>query len=159
MFRTTFNAFLGSGRVAAALAGGTLFTAGVVGCANADQSCPSCSTATKPAMMAHEMMSHTSGPFHGPKANTGTVTHRTVDGRQMLTVSDDFVIPDTPAPIWQVVDSSGNVYTLQHFKIKDNKTNRTITLPAYIKDVAKVQVWCAFAETLLGEASFDVPVK
>ena len=25
-------------------------------------------------------------------------------------------------------------------------------------DVAKVQIWCAFAEVLLGEASFDKPV-
>ncbi|MGQ0666409.1 MAG: hypothetical protein ACT4O4_05180, partial [Nitrospiraceae bacterium] len=29
-----------------------------------------------------------------------------------------------------------------------------ITLPAYVSDVAKVQIWCAFAEVLLGEASF-----
>jgi hypothetical protein len=159
MLRNTFNALLGSSRVVAVMTGGVLLSAGVIGCANADQSCASCSTTTKPAMMAHEMMSHTSGPFHGPKANTGTVMHRTVNGKQTLTVSDDFVIPDTPAPIWQVVDSSGNVYNLQQFKIKDNKTNRSITLPSYIRDVAKVRVWCAFAETLLGEASFDVPVK
>jgi len=26
-------------------------------------------------------------------------------------------------------------------------------------DIAKVQIWCAFAETVLGEAAFDPPVK
>jgi hypothetical protein len=36
--------------------------------------------------------------------------------------------------------------------------NRKITLPDYIKDVAKVVIWCAWAETNLGEASFDKPV-
>jgi hypothetical protein len=33
--------------------------------------------------------------------------------------------------------------------------NRSITLPAYISDVAKVQFWCAYAEVLLGEASLS----
>jgi len=28
-----------------------------------------------------------------------------------------------------------------------------------VKDIAKVQVWCAFAEVLLGEAGFSSPVK
>jgi hypothetical protein len=32
--------------------------------------------------------------------------------------------------------------------------NRSITLPSYITDVAKVQFWCGYAEVLLGEASF-----
>jgi hypothetical protein len=32
--------------------------------------------------------------------------------------------------------------------------NRSITLPSYISDVAKVQFWCAYAEVVLGEASF-----
>jgi len=31
-------------------------------------------------------------------------------------------------------------------------------VPSYIKDIAKVQVYCAFAEVLLGETSFSSPV-
>ena len=103
--------------------------------------------------------SHTTSKFSGVKVNGGTVTHTTEGGKQMLTWSDDFKIPDTPAPHWQVVDSKGNIYLLQRLSIKDNKQNRTITLPSYISDVAKVQIWCSFAEALLGEASFPTPVK
>lgn len=99
-----------------------------------------------------------SKPFAGVKANTGTVTATVDAGKITLKVSDDFVIPDTPAPSWQIVDSKGNTYLLNQFKIKSG-TNREITLPAYIKDVAKVQVWCSFAEVLLGETSFETVVK
>src|ERR1700758_3515350 len=45
--------------------------------------------------------SHTSSQFQGPKANKGTVTHSTKDGKSVLTLSDDFVVPDTPDPHWQ----------------------------------------------------------
>ena len=101
----------------------------------------------------------TSKTFAGVKANTGTAT-ATVDGGTItLKVSDDFVIPDTPAPSWQIVDSKGNTYLLNQFRIKGDKTNRMITLPSYIKDVAKVQVWCSFAEVLLGETTFDSVIK
>ena len=103
--------------------------------------------------------SHTSKPFHGPKANTGTVTHSTTGGKRVLTLSDDFVVPDTPDPHWKVIDSKGNEYLLEKLKIKGDKYNKSITLPAYVKDVAKVQIWCAFAETNLGEAEFDSPLK
>ncbi len=101
---------------------------------------------------------HTTGKFAGAKANSGTATHVTEGGSQLLKLSDDFVVPDTPAPHWQVVDSKGNVYLLNRLKIKGDKYNQRITLPAYVHDVAKVQIWCAFAETLLGEASFASPV-
>jgi hypothetical protein len=101
---------------------------------------------------------HTSGPFRGPKANTGTVTHTNVDGKNVLTLSDDFQVPQAPDPHWQVVDSQGNVYLLQRLEIKGDKINRSIILPSYIHDIAKVQIWCAFAETNLGEAVFDSPV-
>jgi hypothetical protein len=37
--------------------------------------------------------------------------------------------------------------------------NREITVPKYVPDIAKVQIWCAFAETNLGEATFEHPVK
>jgi hypothetical protein len=95
--------------------------------------------------------------FQGVKANTGTCAFSTKDGKRMLTLSNDFVVPDTPAPHWQVVDAAGQSYLLQRLKIKGDKVNTAITLPSYVGDVAKVQIWCAFAETLLGEASFAAP--
>jgi hypothetical protein len=103
-------------------------------------------------------MSHTSSPFQGPKANTGTVTHSKEGGKNILTLSDDFMVPDTPDPHWQVVDSKGNTYRLDRLPLKGDRIARSITLPDYVKDVAKVQIWCAYAETLLGEASFARPV-
>jgi hypothetical protein len=106
---------------------------------------------------AAEMMQK-SGSFKGPKANTGLVTSSIEAGKIVLTLSNDFKTPDTPDPHWQVVDTHGNVYDLQRLAIKDNKMNRQITLPSYIKDVAKVVIWCAWAETNLGEASFEKPV-
>jgi len=103
--------------------------------------------------------SHKSGPFKGAKANTGYVTHTTEGGNRVLSLSDDFKAPDTPDPHWQVVDSNGNTYLLQKLSIKGGKMNRKITVPKYVPDIAKVQIWCAFAETNLGEATFDQPVK
>ena len=103
--------------------------------------------------------SHKSGPFQGAKANKGFVTHTTVNGKSMLTLSDDFVPPQTPDPHWQVVDSNGRTYLLDRLTIKGDKMNKSIVVPAYVPDIAKVQMWCAFAETNLGEAAFDHPVK
>ena len=102
--------------------------------------------------------SHTTTVFSGAKVNGGTVTHTTNGGHSVLTLSDDFKVPDTPAPHWQVVDSKGNTYLLQRLMVKGDKYNKTITVPSYVKDVAKVQIWCSWAEALLGEASFDKPV-
>lgn len=76
----------------------------------------------------------------------------------MLEVTDDFKVPDTPAPTWRAIDSKGNIYTLDAFKIKGGE-KRQIVVPAYVKDIAKVQVYCAWAEVLLGEASFSTAVK
>jgi hypothetical protein len=104
------------------------------------------------------MMKHTSSPFKGPKANTGTVSHETKMGKSVLTLSDDFVVPDTPDPHWRVVDSKGTVYDLAKLKIKNDGYNKSIELPSYIKDVKKVIIWCAWAETNLGEAEFAKPV-
>lgn len=101
---------------------------------------------------------HTTNQFHGAKVNGGTVTHSKQGDRNVLTFSDDFKSPETPDPHWQVVDSKGNVYTLERLQAKNGKFNKSITLPAYIPDVVKVQIWCAFAEALLGEASFSSPV-
>lgn len=102
--------------------------------------------------------SHTSKPFQGPKANTGTVSHSVVAGKHVLTLSDDFKVPDTPDPHWQVVTSKGQVFLLQKLMIKGDKLNKSITLPAYITDVAKVQIWCSFAEVNLGEAAFGAAI-
>jgi len=106
---------------------------------------------------------HTSKPFSGAKVNAGTVTHSVKDGKNVLTLSDDFKVPDTPDPHWQVVDSNGNTYLLQRLGVKSlggiakDRVNMSITLPAYVKDVAKVQIYCAWAEAVLGEASFAAP--
>ena len=109
---------------------------------------------------AAKMDVHTSSQFQGPKANTGTVTHYLENGKSMLQVSGDFKVPDTPAPTWRVVDSNGNIYTLDAFKIKSgNNEKREVVVPAYVPNVVKVQVYCAWAEVLLGEASFSTPVK
>ncbi|WP_455377233.1 hypothetical protein [Petrachloros mirabilis] len=101
---------------------------------------------------------HTTAKFEGVKANTGTATHGRIGNSDTLTWSDDFKIPDTPAPHWQVVDTKGNVFLLNRLAIKGDKHNRTISIPPYVHDVAKVQIWCAFAEVLLGEASFPRPI-
>ena len=98
-----------------------------------------------------------SRPFAGVKANTGSVTLSSTGSARTLTLSDDFKAPEAPDPHWQVVDNEGRVYLLQKLTVKGltgDKMNRSITLPAYIKSVAKVQFWCAYAEVLLGEASF-----
>ncbi|MEP6571316.1 MAG: hypothetical protein ABJD11_01430 [Gemmatimonadota bacterium] len=97
--------------------------------------------------------------FTGVKANVGSVMATKDGDKIVLTLSDDFKVPDAPAPHWQIVDSKGNTYLLNRLVIKGDKYNKTITLPPYIKDVAKVQIWCAFAEVLLGEAPFDTVVK
>lgn len=104
------------------------------------------------------MSAHTSGAFSGPKVNGGTVTHSKEGGKNVLTLSDDFVAPQTPDPHWQVIDSKGNVYLLDKLMVKPDKFKKSITLPSYVPDVVKVQIWCAFAETVLGEASFQKPM-
>src|SRR5262245_3268095 len=101
---------------------------------------------------------HTTTKFEGVKANSGTATHGWQGNNDTLTWSEDFKIPDTLAPHWQVVDTKGNVFLLQRLKIKGDKENRTITIPSYVHDVAKVQIYCSWAEALLGEASFVKPI-
>jgi hypothetical protein len=112
-----------------------------------------------PAAFAQQGMSHTTSGFSGVKANKGTATHTVENGQNVLTLSDDFVVPDAPAPHWQIVDSKGNVFLLQRLQIKGDVFHKRIVVPTYIRDIAKVQIWCAWAEVLLGEASFDKPVK
>ena len=106
----------------------------------------------------------TSKPFAGAKVNGGTVTSSVKDGKTVLTLSDDFKVPDTPDPHWQVVDSKGTAFVLQRLGVKSlgglakDRVNMSITLPAYVKDVAKVQIYCAWAEAVLGETTFDAPL-
>lgn len=95
-------------------------------------------------------------PFAGKAVNGGTVTHEARGGKHILQVSADFQVPGTPDPHWQVVDSKGTVYLLDRLKLKDDRINRSIILPAYIQ--ARVQMWCAWAEVVLGEASFSMPI-
>ncbi len=105
---------------------------------------------------------HTSSQFQGPKANKGHVTHSTQGGKSVLTLSDDFIVPDTPDPHWQLVDSDGNVYLVDKLKTKafvGTNYKKEIVVPSYVKNVSKVVIWCAFAEVNLGEASFSSPVK
>lgn len=109
--------------------------------------------------------SHTTKPFAGAKVNGGTVTHSTKDGKDVLTLSADFKVPDTPDPHWQIVDSEGRTYLLQRLGVKNlggvakDRINMSITLPPYVMDVAKVQIYCAWAEAVLGEATFSAPLK
>ena len=62
------------------------------------------------------------------------------------------------------MDSKGNTYLLQKLKVtggalKSDKLNRSIAVPAYVHDISKVQIWCAYAEVPLCEASFGQPVQ
>jgi len=113
------------------------------------------------ALMTTMAAAQTSKPFSGAKVNAGTVSHSVKDGRHILTLSNDFVVPDTPDPHWQLVDSKGNTFLLQRLGVKNlggvgkDRVNMSITVPAYIKDIAKVQIYCAWAEAVLGEAAFN----
>src|SRR6266566_1653621 len=114
------------------------------------------------AMSAFAADEHTTTQFQGAKANKGHVSHSTRDGKSVLTLSDDFVVPDTPDPHWQLVDSDGNVYLVDKLKKKaliGDKYQKEIVVPSYVKNVSKVVIWCAWAEANLGEASFSSPVE
>jgi len=100
----------------------------------------------------------TSGPFAGKAVNGGTVTVSQMGGRTMLTLSKDFQVPVSPDPHWQVVDTKGTVYLLDRLKLKDDKINMAIAVPAYVPSIAKVQIWCSWAEVVLGETAFASPV-
>ncbi|MBZ5633741.1 MAG: hypothetical protein LAO55_11520 [Acidobacteriia bacterium] len=102
----------------------------------------------------------TTSKFEGPKANTGTAMFSVENGKRILRVSADFKVPDTPAPTWRVIDSKGNIYTLDAFKVKAGSgEKREVMVPAYVRDIVKVQVYCAWAEVILGQAGFDSPVS
>ncbi len=100
----------------------------------------------------------TSTRFDGPEVLTGSVTAVRDTNGITLAWSDDFVIPMAPAPHWQVVDGNGNAYLLQRLQVANDRVNRTIRVPSHVRSVAQVRVYCAFAEVVLGEASFSTPV-
>jgi hypothetical protein len=97
-------------------------------------------------------------PFTGKAVNRGTVTLSKQGGRTTLSLSSDFEVPGSPDPHWQLVDSKGTVYLLDRLKLKDDKINTRIVVPAYVPDIAKVQMYCAWAEVVLGEAPFTQPI-
>jgi hypothetical protein len=106
----------------------------------------------------------TTNTFSGAKVNAGTVTHTVKGGKHVLTLSSDFQVPDTPDPHWQVIDSQGTVHLLQRLGVKSlgglakDRINTSITLPSYVRDVAKVQIYCSWAEAVLGEAAFPARI-
>ncbi|MGE5850587.1 MAG: hypothetical protein ACM362_10700 [Candidatus Methylomirabilota bacterium] len=103
----------------------------------------------------------TTMPFTGNTVNGGTVTHEVKGGKHILTLSSDFKAPGSPDPHWMVVDSKGTAYLLDRVKIKgekEDKVKMSITVPAYVPDIARVQMWCAWAEVVLGDAPFAKPV-
>ena len=121
-------------------------------------------TALAAAATTASAQTQTSRPFTGAKVNGGTVTAAVQNGKTVLTLSADFKVPDTPDPHWQVVDSKGNTYVLQRLGVKSlgglakDRVNMSITVPEYVKDVAKVQIYCAWAEAVLGETTVTTTV-
>lgn len=107
-----------------------------------------------------KMMNTTmSSAFKGVEVNGGTANLYKKGNEWHLRFSDDFKTPGSPSPHWQVVDGEGNTFLLQRITIAGDKTNRDVTLPKYIHSVKNVQVWCSFAEVVLGEASFGKTVR
>ncbi|HKC07655.1 MAG TPA: hypothetical protein VKJ67_12330, partial [Methylomirabilota bacterium] len=96
-------------------------------------------------------------PFTGKAVNGGTVTLSKQGDKTTLSLSGDFQVPGSPDPHWQLVDSKGTVYLLDRLKLKDDKINTRIIVPAFVPDIAKVQMYCAWAEVVLGEAPFNQP--
>lgn len=103
------------------------------------------------------MMTMTSA-FKGAEVNGGTASLVMEHGKNIIRLSDDFKIPNAPAPHFQIIDKEGNTYLLSRLTVIGGKTHREVILPSYIKTVSKVQIYCAFAEVVLGEAKFDRPV-
>ena len=97
-------------------------------------------------------------PFTGKAVNGGTVSLSKQNGKTTLNLSSDFQVPGSPDPHWQLVDSKGTVYLLDRLKLKDDKINTRIIVPAFVPDIVKVQMYCAWAEVVLGEAPFNQPI-
>ena len=99
-----------------------------------------------------------STPFQSKDVHHGTVTHEVKADRHVLTLSSDFAVPGTPDSHWQIVDSRGNVSLLDRLKLHEDTINTSITVPTSMRDIAKVQIWCPWAELLLGEVSFSTSI-
>lgn len=97
-------------------------------------------------------------PFTGKAVNAGTVTLSKQGDKTTLSLSSDFQVPGSPDPHWQLVDSKGTVYLLDRLKLKDDRINTRIVVPAFVPDIVKVQMYCAWAEVVLGEAPFSKPI-
>jgi len=102
---------------------------------------------------------YTTKPFSGVAVKAGTATLTKDGAKRSIKLSADFKVPDAPDPHWQLVDSRGTTYLLDRLSLQDKKVKTEIMVPAYVPDVAKVQIWCSYAEALLGEAAFASPVK
>jgi hypothetical protein len=116
------------------------------------------------ATSAWGQASRVSSQFHGTEVKTGTVTETKEGNKTILTLSDDFKAPKAPDLHWQVVDSKGDTFLLQRLLIKGgslkgDKLNKSVTVPAYVPDISKVQIYCAYVEMSLGEASFEQPIQ
>ncbi len=96
--------------------------------------------------------------FMGPEVKGSMVSAGMQNGMRMLTLSDDFVTPAAPAPHWQIVDSMGNATLLRRLVTLGDVFHKSVMVPATVKDVAKVQIYCAYAEAVLGEATFAKPM-
>jgi hypothetical protein len=66
--------------------------------------------------------------------------------------------PGSPDPHWQLVDSKGTVYLVDRLTLTDDKINTRIVVPGFVPDIAKVPMYCAWAEVVLGEAPFTKPI-
>jgi hypothetical protein len=105
-------------------------------------------------MMGTTMGTMTSTTFMGPEVKAGRVTGEVTGGMKRLALSDDFTVPGAPAPHWRVIDSAGNAYLLDRLVTAGERFHKSVSVPTYVADVASVQIYCAFAEVVLGEASF-----
>ena len=97
--------------------------------------------------------SHKSGPFQGAKANKGFVTHTTENGKSTLTLSDDFVPPQTPDPHWQIVDSNGKIYLLDRLTTKGEKVKKSIVVPSTSRTLPR----CRYGAPSLRRISAKLP--
>lgn len=98
------------------------------------------------------------GAFRGGAVPSGHVKHEREGNRHTLVLSSDFSIHEEPPdPHWRIVDAQGSVFLLDKLKV-EGRINTRIVLPPYITSVARVEMWCAFAETVLGTAEFTDPI-
>jgi hypothetical protein len=43
--------------------------------------------------------------------------------------------------------------------LKGDKLNKSITVPAFVPDISRVQIYCSYVEMSLGEAAFEQPIQ